>query len=143
MRSEKKRENYLMQRVKEGADGVSSSIEFDYDAYKNTVFLHLQKIFNTRQGSCLANPNYGLPDFNDLDMKHGFSIAVNMVRNAIKDNIQLYESGLNRVRVKFVQDETRPLDLKFEIVGVLSVGGRNERVRFETKRSLSGFLEVN
>ncbi|MBZ9613414.1 type VI secretion system baseplate subunit TssE [Rheinheimera maricola] len=137
-----KKESYLMRRVKTGVDGKTTSVEFDHHVYKQTVFLHLQKIFNIRQGSCLANPDYGLPDFNDLDMKYGFSIAVKEVVKAIKENIEKYESGLKRVRVNFVRDETKPLELRFEIVGVLTARGLSERVRLETRKSSSGILEV-
>lgn len=137
-----KKEQYLMQRVKNGVDGNSTSVEFDSGAYKKSVFLHLQQMFNIRQGSCLSNPSYGLPDFNDLDMKHGFSIAVKEVVKAIKENIEKHESGLRRVRVRFIKDDTSPLDLKFEIVGLLVVGGSSERIRFETRKSPSGILEV-
>lgn len=138
----RKRESYLMQRVKRGVDGNTTSVEFDSHVYKQSVFLHLQKMFNIRQGNCLANADYGLPDFNDLDMKFGFSIAVKEVVKAIKESIEKFEPGLKRVRVRFIRDESSPLDLKFEIVGVLSVDGKPERVRFETKKSASGILEV-
>ncbi|WP_395344304.1 type VI secretion system baseplate subunit TssE [Ningiella sp. W23] len=131
-----------MQRVRLGADGEKHSVEFDYDAYKASVFHHLQDMFNVRQGSSLSNPDYGLPDFNDLDMKHGFSVAVKEIIKAIKENIEKHESGLSRVRVKFLKDDTAPLDLRFEIVGVLVVGKRSERIRFETRKCSSGYLEV-
>ena len=90
----------------------------------------------------MSNPSYGLPDFNDLDMKYGFSKAIKEIINAIKENIERNEVGLKRIRVRFVKDETRPLDLSFEITGVLQVRGKSERIRFETKRSSSGTLEV-
>ena len=131
-----------MQRVKEGVDGESTSVEFDINAFKSSVFLHLQKMFNVRQGSCMANPEYGLPDFNDLDMKHGFNIAIKEVVKAIKDNIEKYEMGLNRVRVRYIRDELAPLDLRFEIVGVLTVGNNSQRIRFQTQKSASGIIEV-
>lgn len=137
-----RKEKYLMQRIKDGAEGEDTSVQFDLSAYKRTVFLHLQRMFNVRQGSCMSNPSYGLPDFNDLDMKYGFSKAIKEIINAIKENIERNEVGLKRIRVRFVKDETRPLDLSFEITGVLQVRGKSERIRFETKRSSSGTLEV-
>jgi type VI secretion system protein len=137
-----KKEQYLMQRVKGGVDSSSTSVEFDYQAYKQSVFLHLQQMFNVRQGSCMANPEYGLPDFNDLDMRYGFSIAVKEVVKSIKENIERFEFGLHRVKVNFIRDESSPLDLKFEIVGVLTIGNNSERIRFQTKKSSSGILEV-
>lgn len=132
-----------MRRVREGSDGAKRSVEFNYELYKESVFRHLQNMFNTRQGSCMANPTYGLPDFNDLDMKFGFTVAVQETIKAIKENISLHEPGLSSVRVKFVKDETAPLELQFEIIGVLSAAGTSERVRFETKKSSSGILEVH
>jgi len=33
-----KKEHYLMQRVRRGVDGNSTSVEFDHDTYKNSVF---------------------------------------------------------------------------------------------------------
>lgn len=137
-----RKENYLMQRVKAGADGNTTSVEFDRHAYKSSVFLHLQQMFNVRKGSCLANPDYGLPDFNDLDMQYGFSLAVKEVVKSIKDNIEKHEPGLKRVRVRFIRDESSPLDLSFEILGVLTVGEESERIRFQTKKSAAGMLEV-
>ena len=142
MQSSLKSETHLMQRVRLGEDGAKRSVEFDFDAYKVSIFQHLQRMFNVRQGSCLANPEYGLPDFNDLDMKHGFSIAVKEIIKSIKYNIAKYEVGLSRVRVTFIRDDTSPLDLKFEIVGVLVAGKRSERIKFETRKAKSGILEV-
>lgn len=137
------RENNLMERIRDGIDGQKHSVEFDYEQYRASVFNHLQDMFNVRQGSCLANPEYGLPDFNDLDMKYGFTMAVKEIIKSIKQNIATYEKGLKRVKVRFIKDEHSVLDIRFEIVGVLVVGQKSQRIKFETKRSSTGFLEVS
>lgn len=135
-------EQYLMQRVRAGVDGNTTSVQFDVDAYKESIFLHLQRMFNVRQGSCLTDPEYGLPDFNDLDMKHGFSIAIKEIIKAIKLNISKHESGLGRVSVGFLRDEASPLDLRFEIRGTITVGKDSQNIRFQTRKSTAGFIEV-
>ncbi|MCW8092784.1 type VI secretion system baseplate subunit TssE [Alteromonas sp. ASW11-130] len=135
-------ENYLMERVRLGAEGRTVSNVFDRHAYRQTLLQHLQIIFNTRQGNAASNPDFGLPDFNDLDMKYGFTTAVREIIRSIKLNIEHFQPGLKRVRVNYIEDERNPLELKFEIVGQVYLNGRNERIKFQTKKSSLGIVEV-
>ncbi len=131
-----------MERVRLGAEGRSVSKVFDRHIYRQSLLRHLQIIFNTRQGNAASNPEFGLPDFNDLDMKYGFLQAVREIIKAIKFNIERFQPGLSRVRVNYIEDELNPLELKFEIVGQVNLNGRNERIKFQTKKSALGTIEV-
>lgn len=138
-----KNELHLMERIHEGSEGASRKLAFSKERYIESVTRHLEKMFNVRQGSCPASPDFGLPDFNDLEMADSFVGAVKEISNAIKENIEKFEPGLSRVKVNYRQNSNNPLLLEFEVVARLNVNGRLERVKFETTKQASGQIKVN
>lgn len=138
-----KSEHHLMERIRLGSESVKASLEFNKDNYRDSVLMHLQKMFNVRQGSCPTNPEYGLPDFNDLDMAMGFTSAVQEIAKAIKNHIENFEPGLSRVRVRHILDPDDPLGMRFEIIGKLNINGRSERIRFETQKTDKGVTVIS
>ena len=74
----------LLQRIALGDEGAKQSLDVDEDKLRESVQMHLQNMFNVRQGSVSALDDYGLPDFNDLDMSSGYMKAVTEMRKAIK-----------------------------------------------------------
>ncbi len=79
---------------------------------------HLQKLLNTRQGSALIAPDYGIPDFTEL--LHSYPESVRDMERALKSAISKYEPRLKGVRVRFIPDEDDPLNLRFEIMARLA-----------------------
>ena len=137
-----KYEHYLMERVRLGGSKPRSASSKDSGKYRQSVLGQLQEMFNVRQGSCLCNNEFGLPDFNDLDSSEGFAGALTEYSKSIKDQIERYSPGLNRVRVRYINDVEDPLNIRFEITGRLNVNGGTERVKFETQKLSNGAIKV-
>lgn len=132
----------LLQRISLGNEGAKKSLEIDLEKLRYSVLQHLQDMFNTRQGDVPANDQYGLPDFNELDMSDGFEYAMEGIKKAIKKHIELYEPRLAGVRVHFVANVENPMDLMFEIKARLNIKGKISRVRFEASLNNDGALKV-
>lgn len=131
-----------MDRIRKGSEGASRKLAFSKERYIESVTHHLEKMFNVRQGSCPASTDFGLPDFNDLEMADSFVGAVKKISNAIKENIEKFEPGLSRVKVNYRQNPDNPLLLEFEVVARLNVNGKSERVKFETTKQAHGKIKV-
>lgn len=132
----------LLQRIALGDEGAQRSLDVGVDKLRQSVRLHLQNLFNVRYGSVSSLPEYGLPDFNDLDLNAGYMQAVKDMRKAIKQALDLYEPRLDQTRVSFTQNEDDPTDLRFEIVARLVVPGSPVRVKFETMMGNDGLFKV-
>lgn len=132
----------LLQRIALGDEGAKQSLDVDEDKLRESVQMHLQNMFNVRQGSVSALDDYGLPDFNDLDMSSGYMKAVTEMRKAIKLALEKYEPRLDRVRVRYIQNDDNPLDLRFEINAHMAIPESPVRVRFHTMMANDGLCRV-
>ncbi len=135
-------ENSLLQRIALGDEGARRSLEVDPDKVRLSIQHHLQNLFNVRQGSVPSVPDYGLPDFNDLDLSSGYGTAVTEVRKAIRESLERYEPRLSQVKVRYLRDEDNPLDLRFEITAKLALSNSPVRVRFETQLGNEALVKV-
>jgi len=133
----------LLQRVALGDEGANGSLDVGVEKIRHSVQLNLQNMFNVRQGSVPTLPDYGLPDFNDLDISSGYATAVTSIRKAIKVALDSYEPRLSRVKVRHVWDEDNQLDLRYEITARLEVPDNKVRVRFETMMANEGLYKVS
>jgi type VI secretion system protein len=95
-----------------------------------SVLDHVRELCSTRQGTVLAQPDYGLPDL--VDLTHDELHPEQRIREALFRAITKFEPRLTRVRV-LVVPSADPLHLRFQIVGVLLVEGRGLNVNFETR----------
>ncbi|BBB25264.1 type VI secretion system baseplate subunit TssE [Amphritea japonica] len=132
----------LLQRVALGDEGAKQSLDVNEDKLRKSVQMHLQNMFNVRQGSVAALDDYGLPDFNDLDMSSGYMKAVTDMRKAIKLSLEKYEPRLERIRVRYLQNDENPLDLRFEINAHMAIPDCPVRVKFQTMMASDGLCKV-
>jgi type VI secretion system protein len=93
-----------------------------------SIMDHLNRLFNTREGSLPHLKDYGLPDISEIyrKMPHG----IEELQKAIKRTVEKYEPRL--VKVKVTPRETDPTDFRlvFILSGELAEGGG--LVRFQT-----------
>ncbi len=93
-----------------------------------SIMDHLNRLFNTREGSLPHLKDYGLPDISEIyrKMPHG----IEELQKAIKRTVEKYEPRL--VKVKVTPRETDPKDFRlvFILSGELAEGGG--LVRFQT-----------
>lgn len=109
---------------------------------EQAVVSHLIRMLNTRQGSSLTCPDYGLIEVSE--MLHDFPDAIGMVQRAIKNSIQNYEPRLKNVQVRHIKNEQmQAMVLEFEITGQLHYpDGRRSALRFSTAVDQSGNVKL-
>jgi type VI secretion system protein len=133
----------LLARIERGADPNSS----ERSAYRDTdvessVAQHLHRLLNTRQGSSLTCPDYGLIEVSEV--LYDFPDAIGIMQRALKNTIQTYEPRLKNVQVRHVKSEViGDMILQFEITAQLQLpDGRRQALRFTTGVDGSGNVKV-
>ena len=121
------------------ASGRSTARDSDVEA---SVSQHLNRLLNTRQGSCLTCPDYGLVEVSEV--LHDFPDAIGIVQRALKNTIQQYEPRLKNVQVRHIKgEEMGEMTLSFEITAQLHLpDGRRQSLRFATAVDGSGNVQV-
>ncbi len=92
-----------------------------------SVMDHLNRMFNTRQGSIAHLEDYGLPDISEMHRK--MPDGVDELRMAIKKTVEKHEPRLKNVRVVKRETEKTSFTLEFLLTAELREGGM---VRFQT-----------
>lgn len=123
----------LLTRIAHAADPHSSERytwkDHDHEA---AVLGHLRHMLNTRQGSSLTCPDYGIIDLSDV--VHDFPDAIGIMQRAIKNSITLYEPRLKNVQVRHVPSASAmSMLIEFEITGQIQLpDGRRQAIRMAT-----------
>ncbi len=135
----------FLKRLERAADPTSNERAFyrgeDLEA---AVTDHLKQMLNTRSGSCLTAPDYGIVELGE--MLNDFPDGIGVMQRAIKNTILKYEPRLKNVQVRPVQseeDESR-MFVHFEISAqLLYPNGDRQPVRFSTTVDESSNVTVN
>ena len=94
----------LLGRLEQAADAHSAERYSRRDAdIEAAVASHLVQMLNTRQGSALTCPDYGLVEVSEV--LHDFPDAVGIMQRALKNTIQQYEPRLKNVQVRHIKGE--------------------------------------
>ena len=105
----------------------------------DSVVEHLRRMLNSRQGSTLMNPSYGMPDFSDLRAEVPDSVSD--IEALIAGVIRACEPRLSQIAVKFMyQDEQRIL--YFQIQGFLATDREKKTVYLESSVDTFGKMAV-
>jgi type VI secretion system protein len=98
-----------------------------------SIMDHLNRMFNTREGSITHLTGYGLPDISEIyrKMPHG----IEELKDAIKRTVEVYEPRLKKVKVVQHETEAKEFKLIFILSGELREGGL---VRFQTTFTSQG-----
>jgi type VI secretion system protein len=133
----------LLNRIERAADPNSNERYTSRDAdVEAGIVQHIVRLLNTRQGSCLTCPDYGLIEISEL--LYDFPDAAGIMQRALKNTIQTYEPRLKNVQVRSIKNEI-PGDtsLQFEITAQLQLpDGRRQSLRFGTSVDGSGNVKV-
>lgn len=124
----------LFTRIEREADKTSSGrTVYRADDLEDAVMRHLQRMLNTRQGSSLSAPDYGILELSEL--MHHFPDTVGVMQRSIKNTILKYEPRLKNVQVRTVEpdeDQNRMM-VYFEITAqLLYPDGARHPVRYST-----------
>ena len=92
-----------------------------------SIMDHLNRLFNTREGSLVHLKDYGLPDISEIyrKMPHG----IEELQKAIARTVEKYEPRLKKVKVTPRETDPKEFRLVFILSGELTEGGL---VRFQT-----------
>jgi type VI secretion system lysozyme-like protein len=126
--------NSLLERLSMGRRGYAPSRQVDSLTLLTSVQRNLNRIFNTNQGSSLARPDYGFPDFNRIIAN--FPDAIPWLTAILTEQIRMFEPRLAAAQVRFVPDEANgptkgAVSLNFIITAQL-VQSDNAVIRFNT-----------
>ena len=133
----------LLSRIERAADLQSSERYTSRDSdVESSVTQHLARLLNTRQGSCLTCPDYGLIEVSEV--LYDFPDAIGIMQRALKNTIQQYEPRLKNVQVRHLKNDlAAEMTLQFEITAQLNLpDGRRQSLRFSTAVDGSGNVKV-
>lgn len=133
----------LLTRIEQAADPTSSGRYTSRDSdVEAAVSQHLARLLNTRQGSCLTCPDYGLIEVSEV--LYDFPDAIGIMQRALKNTIQTYEPRLKNVQVRHIKNDLQnEMTLQFEITAQLHLpDGRRQSLRFSTNVDGSGNVKV-
>ena len=108
----------------------------------DSITQNLDKVLNHQQGSALAAPDLGLPDFNSTRFGDGLQNIYGMAR-VIEQCITKYEPRARDVRAEYMKDEKNPLQLLFKISMSVKKGKDFIPLVFETVMGMDGIIYVN
>jgi type VI secretion system protein len=108
------------------------------DRRVHSIMDHLNRIFNTREGSITHLKDYGLPDISEIYRK--MPDGLDELRKAIERTVEKFEPRLKRVKVVRKEREkttaaVAEFKLEFILSGELREGGL---VRFQTTFTSTG-----
>jgi len=89
---------------------------------------HLERLLNSRQGTLVHQPGYGLPDLSDIYLNIPHSLERLAVE--VKRCIDAYEPRLRQVRIHCDAPKTGEAVIQLNIEGSMQAG---EYVRLETR----------
>jgi len=134
----------LLSRIARAADPTSTERQTYRDNdIESAVSLHISRILNTRQGSCLTCPDYGLIEVSEI--LYDFPDAVGIMQRSIKNCIQTYEPRLKNVQVRHIKNEfAHEMIIQFEITAQLFLpDGSRKSLRFSTSVDPSGNVNLS
>ncbi|HSN97676.1 MAG TPA: type VI secretion system baseplate subunit TssE [Candidatus Nanopelagicales bacterium] len=133
----------LLTRIMHAADPNSTERHTWRDQdLEGAIMTHLKNMLNTRQGSSLTCPDYGLMEVSDV--LHEFPDAIGLLQRSIKNSIQQYEPRLKNVQVRQLKnDVAQAMVLEFEITAQIQYpDGRRQQLRFGASVDHSGNVKM-
>ncbi|MBF0170493.1 MAG: type VI secretion system baseplate subunit TssE [Nitrospinae bacterium] len=135
------REERLLERIARWEEGDDRTGVSDTERLVTSVVEHLRHILNTRQGSALIDPDYGVPEFTNLvgtfEAGEVTDVAADMERI-----IRRYEPRLSSVKVTFAPKENDNLTLRFSVSGEVQADDRTIPLTIETAITAEGRITI-
>lgn len=106
-----------------------------------SILNHLRRILNTRQGSALIDPSFGVPDFTNFAGAL-FGGATTKIIEDMNRMIQRYEPRLHRPHITLSESQDEVLSLSFSISGWIAVDDREIPVRLTSRVAANGQISL-
>ena len=107
---------------------------------RDSILANLVFMCNTRVGTMLTCPDYGIADVSELI--HAFPEAITLMASTLKHTIQTYEPRLQNVQVVHIPNDGTELTLRFEIRGRVAGDSSRQGIKFETTLDASRRLTI-
>jgi type VI secretion system protein len=109
--------------------------------YKEAEFCsiraHLTRLLNSRRGSLIHLPDYGLPDVTEI--YQGLPYSIDALIDAIKNTIEKYEPRLHNISIKPKPMNDKDCVLRLEICATTNT---NDQLQFNTYFMSGGTAEI-
>ncbi len=135
------RERRLLERIAFWEQGEARTNEIRVDLLVRSVMDHLARLLNTRRGSVMIDPLFGVPDFTNL----AGGIAGGSTRDIeeeIRRMVARYEPRLKSPKIGLDQAGSDVLSIRFTLDGVLEVNDRDIPLSIATTIAASGKIEL-
>jgi len=134
------RERRLFERLVEPDPPESRRRELDIQTLTESVIVHLNRMMNSRHGCTPIQADYGIPDLNEFVFS--FPESLGAMRQAVQKAIEQYEPRLKAVRVRYIEEPDKPLDIHFEITARMVVEGKTIPVTYNTRLGSAAGIKV-
>lgn len=116
-----------------GGTGISRAI--------SSILNHLKVMLNTRKGSVLLDPEFGIPDLTNFPSESMESMGEKMATD-IQQFIAKYEPRLTKIKVIYESKHEQKLSLRFRLEAVLKEKG-SIPITFETWIDPNGQVKIS
>ncbi|HUT55684.1 MAG TPA: type VI secretion system baseplate subunit TssE [bacterium] len=138
------REERLLERIARVSGERHRGAVRDEELVLASIISYLNKILNTRKGSVLMDPEFGVPDYSGMASR--FSTAVNEtlddIETSVRDAVTRYEPRLASPKIKFLDKEEFELSLFLELEATVKTGPEPIPVTLKIRMSPNGSIVV-
>ena len=113
----------------------------DKPSLESSVLAHLSKLLNTRQGSTIISPDFGVPDLAAMTTSPSAE-NVARIESILASVVERFEPRLTGVKVVFSPSDDDPLKISFSLQGTLAGQEADATVFFQTVLSPSGRISI-
>jgi type VI secretion system protein len=136
------RERLLERLINLDHQNKSNTYKNEIQRLLQSVTTHLHKILNTRKGSVVCDPDYGMTDFSDLPGTF-LSPETEEIQKSIGTVIEKYERRLKDVEVKFEKATDSDLTVGFKISGTIYHLGEVVPLHLKTQMSADSKFSID
>ena len=136
-------ETRLLERIREmtAEQGQRKDKAKDKPSLESSVLAHLSKLLNTRQGSTIISPDFGVPDLAAMTTSPSAE-NVARIESILASVVERFEPRLTGVKVVFSPSDDDPLKMSFSLQGTLAGQVSDAAVFFQTVLSPSGRISI-
>lgn len=135
------KERRLLERIATWEDGEERTNKTQVDVLVRSVTDHLRRLLNTRQGSVLLDPKFGVPDF--TNMAGGLTAgSVGDIEEEIRRMVLKYEPRIKSPKVTLSRESTDVLSIQFGLQGKLEVDDREIPLQLATTVGANGKVQI-
>ena len=136
-------ETRLLERIREmtAEQGQRKGKAKDKPSLESSVLAHLSKLLNTRQGSTIISPDFGVPDLAAMTTSPSAE-NVARIESILASVVERFEPRLTNVKVVFSPSDDDPLKMSFSLQGTLAGQEADATVFFQTVLSPSGRISI-